>query len=194
MMNERPTRYSLLIETDVPVVRAQLEKNHQHFYHFTLSSRIDSIKNLGLDPGYESTDSLYGGRDREPPKAMRFCTKSNLNLGFSVANQRNQIFNQNTSVWHPSQSVQVVLLRTKATSLLSRSFGLDHSYDIESRSAEELLCENKRTLLPNEFVEIINRHGSISCYETIPPGDLEICRELNNFPDYSKCIFYPLLG
>jgi hypothetical protein len=49
-----------------------LGSRHQHFYHGTLKLHLDSIKQHGLHPCFESEESSYEYRHREPGKAMSF--------------------------------------------------------------------------------------------------------------------------
>jgi hypothetical protein len=58
--------------------------------------------------------------------------------------------------------------------LLSKSFGLDHSFDVVSMAVESILL-SKDTVSAEEFVNLVAKYGSISCYEIIPPDELEIC-------------------
>jgi hypothetical protein len=77
----RPT-YPLLKDATKASLRETLQREHKFFYHFTLNSYLESIRNNGIDPNYEGIDSAYSERRLEPARAMRFCTKEELSLGY----------------------------------------------------------------------------------------------------------------
>ena len=52
----RPT-YPLRKEATKAPLRETLQREHKFFYHFTLDSRSESIRNNGIDPNYEGSDS-----------------------------------------------------------------------------------------------------------------------------------------
>ena len=185
MMSNRANEYPLLSKDDAVAVKELLEQTHEHFYHYTLVDYIVSIKETGLDPSFEGTDSGYQNRRREPPNAIRYCTRGACAFGLSAALTRNQIYRDYS--WHPHSRERIILLRTKASSLLSRPFGLDHSHSDASSTAEAMIHGNKDYLTPNEFIKIVTDHGGISCYEAIPANELEICG------DELRGKFFPLL-
>ena len=147
---------------------------HQYFYHATLTSRVASIRREGLSPRFESSDSSYGNRRREPVRAMRFCTKKFPDLARSAARTRAQTWSDSDETLIASE--KVVVLRTRATSLLDKSFGLDHSFAPLNAVSEEILSLKER-FTPDEFIQLVERYGSIACYETIPPDELEVGRD-----------------
>jgi hypothetical protein len=192
MTSNLPIQYLLLSEADASAVRGILEQTHEYFYHFTLDDHVESIKNTGLDPGFEGEDSRYGNRDREPTNAIRYCTRKVLSLGLSAAATRNQVWSPKHDTWIPLPPERIILLRTRAGGLLSRSFGLDHSHSEVSRAAEALLTTSKERFTAAEFVAIVVKYGDISCYEPIPAAELEICANIKDFYDGLEGEFSPL--
>jgi hypothetical protein len=192
MSSSLPIQYTLLSEADACTARGLLEHIHEHFYHFTLDDHIESIKNTGLDPGFEGEDSHYPNRDREPANAIRYCTSKVLTLGLSAAATRNRVWSPKHDIWCPRPPERIILLRTRASGLLSRSFGLDHSHSEVSRAAEALLTETKERLTAAEFVAIVAEYGDISSYEPIPANELEICANIKDFCDGLPGEFSPL--
>lgn len=182
-----------LSEESRAIVRTRLELDHSYFYHFTLDKRLERITRLGIHPGFESEDSSHGDRSREPAKAMRYCIQSKLDLGLRTARTRALVWDESAGCLRPGDA-QVVLLRTKQTSLLGRSFGLDHSFGNADADAERLL-QSKAHLTPEEFIDLINYYGAISCYEPIPPAELELC--VGSVDQFCKSLdneFRPLLS
>jgi hypothetical protein len=59
--------------------------------------------------------------------------------------------------------------------LLNKSFGLDHSYAAVASEVDPLL-QSSSYLTADQFVTLVCKHGVISCYETIPPEELEILK------------------
>jgi hypothetical protein len=57
-----------------------------------------------------------------------------------------------------------------------KSFGLDHSFAALNAAAEAIL-NSQELLTPDEFIRLIDSFGSIACYETIPPEQLEVCTD-----------------
>ena len=184
MNSERPV-YPLLTSDGVTAVRQRLAADHRHFYHFTLDCYLASIKRLGLDPSFESDESRTG-RLRNPGKAIRYCTESTcgLDAGFSAV-RGSDLAAKNKRV----------LLRTKATYLLDRLFGLDHSFGDMAAEAELALKSNQLELSANEFILLVTKFGVISCYDVIRPNELEIC--LDDVATFCKSLsgrFAPLLA
>jgi hypothetical protein len=105
--------------------RVTLQREHEFFYHFTLDSYLESIRNNGIEPNYEGIDSAYSQRRLEPARAMRFCTKEELSLGYRTALTRNSVFDDSQGIWTQGNET-VVLLRVKSRTLLSREFRLDY--------------------------------------------------------------------
>jgi hypothetical protein len=179
--------YDLLLAEDIKKVRAELSRE-QYFYHCTLDNLLDSIRSCGLDPEFEQGRSSYGER-REPSKAMRFCTrKSVYELCFKTAETRAEVWCPRAETWVPS-GAKLALLRTPATSLLNWAFGLDLSFGPVADGVATLL-KAKGHLTAQEFITLVSDYGSISCYEAIPAGELEIlsgevrsfCTSHNNGP------------
>lgn len=179
-MTNRTTDYLLLSKADAVTVRKRLERDHEHFYHFTSSIQIDRIKERGLDPICESQASGYPDRRCEPAKAMRYWVRAHLERGEEFARSRNQDQESSAEVEVPCPG-DTVLLRTSATSLLTRSFGLDHSYGDVRVKVEEIRGECRQWLTPDEFVSLVTEFGVISSYEVIPAAELEIRDPHGNF-------------
>ena len=178
-MNTRRRDYPLLSTEGATAVRKRLAAEHQHFYHFTLDRHLASIKKRGLDPHYESNDSSYPRGYREPGKAIRYSTKQSfgLKVGLSTAKIRAQVWNSATEMWDAS-GARVVLLRTKGTYMLDRSFGLDHSVGDIDAAVTVMLGESKqRQLSADQFIQLVTQFNVISCYEIIRPDELEICTD-----------------
>jgi hypothetical protein len=163
--------YPLLKDATKLSLRERLQKEHEFFYHFTMDSNLESIRNSGIDPKYEGADSAYSQRRLEPPSAMRFCTKDELSLGYRTALTRNFVFDDSLGMIVPGDAA-VVLLRIKSSTLLSREFGLDHSYVTESEIAP-LLSDG--FLTENDFAKFAKKTGAISCYEALPAHQMYIC-------------------
>ena len=198
MSNEyENVRYTILSDPDKSDVRNRLPVDHEYFFHATPVKNLDSIRENGLDPRFESSDSAYACRHREPGKAIRYCTKTRLQLALSAAETKSQ-------QWDGEKDRYVsgpppLLLRIKATVLLGRSFGLDHSFaDVEAK-VDSILKSSER-LTPDEFIEIIDTFGSMSCYECVPPGEIEVCTEerltssSNDWIQYSASAAYKPLA
>jgi hypothetical protein len=173
-----------------------LAAEHQHFYHFTLDCyRLASIKKRGLDPRYESDESGYARRCREPGKAIRYCTKQSfgLKVGLNTANVR--AGGCRTDL-RSAGNIRVVLLRTKALYLLDRSFGLDHSFGDIDAEVDVTLEESKQTqLTADQFIQLVTQFGVISCYEIIRPDELDICiDDITSFCESLNGHFAPLLA
>jgi hypothetical protein len=183
--------YPLLSTADADAVRKQLSAGHQYFYHFTLDANLQSIAAEGLHPRFVSEASQYA-TCREPARAMRFCIRSSLALGLSAASTRNQYWDEHAFLWLPKSS-KVVLIRTPADSLLSRSFGLDHSFGDADREVTRLLGDSRQQLTPDEFMRVVVKFGAISSYEPIPPGELEVCFNPHEFCASLAGTFLPLL-
>jgi hypothetical protein len=166
----RPT-YPLLKDATKASLRETLQREHDFFYHFTLDSRLESIRNSGIDPNYEGIDSAYPQRRLEPAKAMRFCTKEELLLGYRTALTRNSVFDDPQGIWTQG-SETVVLLRVKSKILLSREFGLDHSFVTEDELEPHL---SDGVLIESAFAEMVRKKGAISCYEPLPAHQTFIC-------------------
>lgn len=175
------TAYRLLTDSDRATVSNVLARQ-QFFYHGTPSKNLASIKEHGLHPGHESEESSYGGRNREPSKALRYCIKQHTGLAMSAAGTRAQEWNPRAEFWETPSDAEILLLRVRASALLARSFGLDHSFG-DVRIAVEGLLASKETVSAEEFIDLIERFGSISCYELIPPEDIEICVDKTPSPD-----------
>lgn len=165
--------YILLPDTARTTVRERLAREHKYFYHFTLDQHASSIKQFGLDPRFEGDDSSYPNRDREPSKAIRYCTEQNLALGLSAASTRQTVWDPSAEMHVPGPA-RIILLRTPANCLLEKPFGLDHSFSDAARSAEQIL-QTRPSLSADEFHDIVTRFGAVSCYAVIPPTELEIC-------------------
>lgn len=180
---------SILSEADKVAVRLRLGRPDQYFYHGTSRVRLDSIRQYGVDPRFESDESDYPHRDREPGKAMRYCTDSHLDLALLAAQNKSSRPDEVVSC-HPEDRL---ILRTKAASLLKRDFGLDFSHEVARRAAERILQSNQY-LTPDEFIQIITYYGAISCYEAIPSDELEMCNgAIRSAAEVSGCQFSPLL-
>jgi hypothetical protein len=195
-MNTGSSVYPLLSTDGTAAVRQRLAAEHQHFYHFTLDCyRLASIKKRGLDPWYESDESGYARRNREPGKAIRYCTKQScgVKVGLSTANVRARDCRTDL---RSAANVQVVLLRTKATYLLDRSFGLDHSFGDIDVAVDVKLEESKQPqLTADQFIQLVTQFGVISCYQIIRPDELEIC--MDDIATFCKSLngqFAPLLA
>jgi hypothetical protein len=165
---------------DANAVRKELEGLHRYFYHFTLDIHLASIAQYGLDPTFEGDDSRYAGRFLEPGNAMRYCIESKLDLGLSAAVTRNQEYSDDAGTWVQKSGSNVVVLRTPATSLLGRIFGLDHSFGNAELEVSGILRDKQR-LAPEVFITLVSRFGAISCYEVIPAAELEVCRDPQSF-------------
>ncbi len=172
------TAYRLLTDADRSTVSNVLAQ-HQFFYHGTPSKNLASIKENGLHPRHESEDSNYVGRNREPSKALRYCIKQHTGMAMSAAGTRAQEWNPRVEFWETPLEAGMLFLRVPASVLLARSFGLDHSFG-DVRILVEGVLASKKTVSAEEFIDLIERFGSISCYDIIPPEHLEIC--LDNPP------------
>lgn len=169
------TVYGLLSDADRKQVRATLGTEHAHFYHATVKRHLDSIRQHGLDPRFEGEDSSYGHRQHEPYKALHYATKPFLELAFSAASTRARVWNEALGI-DVSNDGEVVIVRMPADSILTRSFGLDHSFG-NMRLAAEVMLASKEQLSAEEFVSLVRQFGAISCYDPIPPEELEICTD-----------------
>lgn len=182
----------LLLASDIITVRKQLVRDHQHFYHFTLDCHLPSLKTHGIHPQFESDDSTYGLRDREPLKAMRYFTKSShgLSVGLTAASTRASVWVRSDEMW--VDNAQVILLRAEVNSLLDRSFGPDLSFgDVACET--ELMLGSRQHLCADEFIQLITKFGVISCYDAIPPDELEICNDAASFSKLLTGQFVPLV-
>jgi hypothetical protein len=169
-----------------------LERTNRYFYHGTSRVHLNSIRRSGVDPSFESEESSYPNRDREPGKAMRYCTDRHLDLARLAAQNKSSHRDEVLGIDrdHPEDWL---ILRTKATSLLKRDFGLDFSYEDAGRAAGRILQSNPY-LTPDEFIDNITYYGSISCYEPIPPDELEMCNgAIRSAAEIPGCQFSPLL-
>jgi hypothetical protein len=150
-------------------LRKRLSEDHEYFYHFTLDRNLEGIRSSGIDPKHEGSDSAYAPRD-EPP-AMRFCTVNGLQTGLSAAWARNRVYDSSLGIMRDGDA-SVVLLRVKASKLLSLEFGLDHSFvrdkEVRSEMRDDFLTENG-------FAGLVQKYGAISCYELVPSRQLQIC-------------------
>jgi hypothetical protein len=183
-MNLKIPDYSLFSGTHRTNAQEQLRHDHQHFYHFTLDCHISSIKQRGLDPYFESVDSKYGPRNREPSRAIRYCTRNFLEVGLGAAITRAQVWDETQGI-HVPGAAQIVLLRTNA-SILSRSFGLDHSFG-DITTAAEVMLQSKKYFTADEFISLIRKYGAISSYEMIPANELELCNDdVKGFCKYAE--------
>lgn len=160
--------YISISDSDLDKVRAALLRE-RYFYHGTTDSVVDSIRISGLDPNRENERSDYGVRSE--PKAMRFCTLQHAELARDTAYTRAVDWDDRLGTL--VQTSKPILLRTPATSLLSRSFGLDHSFSEMLRAAAALVME-KSHLSAAEFDGLISKYGAIACYQPIPANDLEL--------------------
>jgi hypothetical protein len=142
---------------------------HEHFYHFTTEDKLDSIRELGLDPAFEDIRSSYGNRSLEPKKALRYFTldPEGVLVGRSGAAARAQVWDEEMGMNVPGP--RAVLLRVRANSLLNRRFGLDRSHgEIRDAPADE-------DLSLTEYLDYVQRYGIISSYAVIPPDEVELC-------------------
>lgn len=152
-----------------------LLRTHEFFYHFTLDTKLKSIKSSGLDPAWESEESAYA--ERVEPKALRYCTPAGFEVGRSAANARRSEWSDEMGMQVAGNS-RVVLLRTPARILLERSFGLDYSY---RDSIPRHLPDYRDGLITStEFLQVVERAGVISCYDVIPPEHIEVSRNRAN--------------
>lgn len=163
--------YPLLEDDTKASLRERLQREHEFFYHFTPDSNLESIRNSGIDPNYEGIDSAYSQRRYEPAKAMRFCTKDGLSVGYGSALTRNSVFDDSQGIWTQGNAT-VVLLRIKSSILLSREFGLDHSFVTESQLAPHL---SDGYLTESDFAKMVRTSGAISCHESLPAHQTFIC-------------------
>jgi hypothetical protein len=163
--------YPLLQDATKASLRETLQREHEFFYHFTLESYLESIHDNGIDPNYEGIDSAYSQRRLEPARAMRFCTKEELSLGYRTALTRNSVFDDSQGIWTQGNET-VVLLRVKSRILLSREFGLDHSFVTENELEPHL---SGGFLTESAFAEMVRKTGAISCYESLPAHQTFIC-------------------
>lgn len=176
MSKKTSCEYKLLAATDILAAKCHLIHAEKYVFHFTLKQRIGSIKTKGLDPSYESEDSRYAIRNCEPGDAMRYCFKLGLPVGYSTAISRSQRDGE-----YVTRQEDVVLLRAPANALLSRSFGLDHSNaDVTTKTPDQVTALIRPFSLA-EFIDIVQKTGVISCYEIIPPSELEICIQSEYF-------------
>jgi hypothetical protein len=120
-------KYTLLSDEDRPKVKERLLAAHEHFYHGTPAANLDSIRQHGLHPRFESEQSAYANRDWEPNAAIRYCTKNHSELALSAAGTRSHEWDQSAES-RVTVSSEIVILRVKTAALLNRSFGLDHSF------------------------------------------------------------------
>jgi hypothetical protein len=142
-------------------VAAELRRE-LHFYHITPQSCLASIKATGLD----ISKSHHDFRDYGEPKVMRYCLKS------FVGDFRSIVQNQYASI--TGEPAPVSVLRVPSSVLLARRFGLDWSFGNAKDSA--MASWSKATvsaLNSQETLDLIYRYGVISCFETIPPSDIE---------------------
>jgi hypothetical protein len=167
--------YTLLSDQDRSKVKERLLAAHEHLFHGTPAANLDSIRQHGLHPRFESVHSAYANRDREPCVAIRYCTKNHPELALSAAGNRSQEWDEAVERW-VSVSPEIVILRVKAAALLNRPFGLDHSFGEVAGEVESVL-KSRHRLTPADFVGLVEKYGSLSCYECIPPEELEICTD-----------------
>jgi len=188
--SQESTAYTLLSKAEAAAFKDKLAAAHYYFFHFTLDTRLSSIKASGLDPSFEGADSQYN-RTREPAKAMRYCIRSFLDVGLSTANTRNQYWDERQLLWLPKPS-KVIVIRTSAASLLRRSFGLDHSFSNADLEVSRILGGVRQQLTADEFIGVATRFGAISCYEAVPAGELEVCLDPEGFCRSLSGVFSPL--
>jgi hypothetical protein len=161
-----------MIDKPKPILSEEAKKDlrkqlqGEYFYHFTLDTHFESIRERGLDPEFESEDSHTSAE----PRAMRFCTQACLSTGLSAAERR-------ATTWNGYQLLktgEVALLRAKANSVLTRHFGPDRSHG-EMRDDAQSMLRCNGSLSANDFIELMREHGVISVYEIIPASELEFC-------------------
>jgi hypothetical protein len=172
---QEDTTYTPLSDEDRSKVKQRLLAVHEHLFHGTPAANLDSIRQHGLHPRFESVHSAYANRDREPGAAIRYCIKNHPELALSAAGNRSQEWDEAAEGWVPV-SPEIAILRVKAAALLNRPFGLDHSFG-EVAGEVEAVLKSRHRLTPDDFVGLVEKYGSISCYACIPPGELEICTD-----------------
>jgi hypothetical protein len=193
MQPNGPARYDLLDSDDTARVREQLTAEHTFFYHFTSANVLPSIGEHGLDPRFESNESEYAGRVREPAKAMRYCIGRTeaLQAGYKTAETRYSVWSHENLTWLPSPD-PIVVVRAPAAALLSRRFGLDHSHGVLHAEVEDALAGGRERLSAAEFVNLLYRNGNISCYDVIPGNELELSEDPKGLIRIGSARFSPL--
>jgi hypothetical protein len=178
--------FSLLQEFDKDTIR----KYHARkcFYHGLGAFRLESVKKGGLDPAHSEERSTLAGRKPELG-SNKFCTMDHRSIAI-VAGDRDL-----PPVWGRGPTDKIMVLRTKARSVLNRRFGvLDSSfYELWSAVQKKLQMTSKQHLTAVEFLSLLNTFGVICCYDPIPPRELEVCTDVLSFGRTGECRFVSLL-
>lgn len=178
--------FSLLTEFDKFTIReTHVDK---YFYHGTGRQRFDSIKKRGLDLAFREGRSIPAGGEQDP-LSNKLCTNRRRGIAIN-AGERDL-----PPLWERGPGDKIIVLRTKATLLLNKRFGLrDRSFpDLWLAVERTLQKTSKQHLTADEFLSLLDEFGVICCYDSIPPQELEISEDINSFLSTGGGAFAPLL-
>ena len=140
----------------------KLIENCEYFYHSTSLKSLDSIKNNGLQLEILKQSSLCPKKFKNRPLICLANAKHILRIenGFFVCNP-------------PSEADlnSRVILRINAKNIARRTFSLDYTDSAVELRLNQII-KNKTEF--EWFKIILDEIGTLSCYEEIPFGEIEV--------------------